>query len=644
MGKKLYLIGIITILYVALFCLTGYENAQAENSKISTVFLGRFEQDNNIDNGPEPIEWYVIDEKEDKALLLSRFILCGDNYNKAKKDITYLSSSIRSYLNKELFLEAFTEEERNIILETKLNNKQSGDPEWYYATYGGNDTEDSLFLISYADLYNLPALWDRNIRAAEMTEYAKKNGAKKDWWMRSPGLEQHDACYMSEYGFHSTIEVNAKIGVRPAIWIDKSLSRKTFPYEQYKLAEKLANNGSYGEAATIMDTLGTYYNSNAIALEYHYQHAVSAKRSEDYETALRVFLDLDNYKDSYEQVKETRYAIAEKARREGNYQKAVEALEALGNYKNSISLLKDTYNHLGISVYYFSANPVETGTNNGYSGANIIKQDNWHYGWRLGQFFMSDFTRIMNTSSEQPMFIKVLGDSITLWFDIQQNIDALNNDASKSIAEDNGGYDQMFEIGKTNFGRGTLIIRHTDYQNHKSEPQIYTNYLKANDGTNDANTKVVIHEEGDYEVALDYKIKNVPRKWVGLEVVPEFKDYRVSFKFSVRNGNCMIYPMDAITKAELSNVAITPNGFYLDLARSRYLDIDVKRTVFQNGHEDVRFNRPAKDGDKYTQEGIYTIAVSNRYTGESTIKTIFVGTDELLKQYLAEGFSMDRLN
>ena len=83
------------------------------------------------------------------------------------------------------------------------------------------------------------------------------------------------------------------------------------------------------------------------------------------------------------------------------------------------------------------------------------------------------------------------------------------------------------------------------------------------------------------------------------------------------------------------------------MARSRYLDLNVRRAVLvetANGViEDERFNRPAKDGDRYTQEGIYTISVSNRYTGESTTKTIFVGSQELLETYVRNGFSLERL-
>ena len=190
-----------------------------------------------------------------------------------------------------------------------------------------------------------------------------------------------------------------------------------------------------------------------------------------------------------------------------------------------------------------------------------------------------------------------------------------------------------------------MIIRYTDYQNVSHDPIIYTNYLEANAVTG-ADTKVQLFEEGDYEVALDYKIQYDKSKLFG-QVLPEETYYRMFFKFSVRNGNCMVYPFDALTGAELQNTAVTENGFYLDLARSRYLDINVRRSVIVEGPsgmiEDERFNRPAKDGDQYTAEGIYTISVNNRYTGESTTKTIFVGSDELLQEYIQKGFSMDRL-
>ena len=150
-------------------------------------------------------------------------------------------------------------------------------------------------------------------------------------------------------------------------------------------------------------------------------------------------------------------------------------------------------------------------------------------------------------------------------------------------------------------------------------------------------------EKGDYVISDD-----TPRKIKDIEVVPVNSDYRIFFKFSVRNGNCMVYPFDTATGAELSNSAITKNGFKLDMARSRYLNIDVQRSVVSKGAngyvEDVRFNRPAKDGDSYQEEGIYTFDVKNLYTGEHTTKTIYVGSSDYMKALAVNNYTVDQLN
>lgn len=130
---------------------------------------------------------------------------------------------------------------------------------------------------------------------------------------------------------------------------------------------------------------------------------------------------------------------------------------------------------------------------------------------------------------------------------------------------------------------------------------------------------------------------------VGIRSRP-YHNYRIYFRFSVRNGNCMVYPFDVVTGAELTNSSITENGFYLDLAKSRYLNIDIKKEVRKEGAEglteDVRFNKPAKDGEQYTDEGIYTITVSNVYTNQTTTKVIYVGTDDVLKAHVTTGLSI----
>ena len=312
-------------------------------------------------------------------------------------------------------------------------------------------------------------------------------------------------------------------------------------------------------------------------------------------------------------------------------------------YDKSMKNLKENSNSPSKNL----GSKVKTGKDNGYSGEEEIDDKDAHFGWTLGQFYVSGFTSTAKDDTEMPVFLKNVNDKVILHFKLQQDINKLNGKNSLSIAEDTNSYDQYFETDKMNMGYGTLIIRHTDFEGTKHEPIIYTNYLEAN-ATNGANTVVQMFEEGDYEVALDYKIKDVPYEVLGQAIVPKYTNYRIAFRFSVRNGNCMAYPMDVVTGTELMDKSITSNGFILDMAKSRYLKINVKKSVLiknDNGYsEDVRFNESAKEGDKYIDEGIYTFIVKNQYTNEQTTKTIYVGTDDILKALSVTGLSIEEIN
>lgn len=270
-----------------------------------------------------------------------------------------------------------------------------------------------------------------------------------------------------------------------------------------------------------------------------------------------------------------------------------------------------------------------------YSGSKEIKTGDIHYNWNLGDFFVSGFTSTSEKNGEI-VFLKNVGDVVTLWFNLSQDIDALNNNKDLTITADPDGQDQNFGTPKTDFGRGMLIIQYTDYENVKHEPVMYKNYLEANTSLG-ANTRVQLFEEGDYEVALDYEVTKD-------QLVDKVGHYRIAFKFSVRNANCMVFPMDVKTGAELTNSSVTPNGFYLDLARSRYLKLYIEKSIWTEGADgltkDTRFNTTAKDGDKYADEGIYTITVENQYTGAKTTKEIYVGSNRILLAYMTSNYSL----
>lgn len=296
------------------------------------------------------------------------------------------------------------------------------------------------------------------------------------------------------------------------------------------------------------------------------------------------------------------------------------------------------------SNVYYLGEVVNAGKDTGFSENNEITKKDPHYNWMLGSFSVNGYTRVI-TDDENPIFLKTVGDEVVLDFQLEQDIDALNNDKSLMIANDKKAYDNLLYKDETAFGRGALIIRKTDaYQNKKGTSQLYTDYLSG--VKVGANTRVEICEEGDYEVALDYSIrdKKITVPFIDKTIRSTYNDYKIYFTFSVRNGNCMVFPFDVATGEELTNKAITENGFYLDLAKSRYLEINVKKEVLREGAmgltEDVRFNKPASDGEKYTDEGIYTITVSNPYTEEETVKKIYVGTNSVLKAYMTTGYAI----
>lgn len=77
-----------------------------------SVAFGRYEQDNDKDNGKEPVEWIVLAVDGGRALLLSKYGLDAYAYSDYSKKITWSQSTIRLWLNYSFIKELFTPEDR----------------------------------------------------------------------------------------------------------------------------------------------------------------------------------------------------------------------------------------------------------------------------------------------------------------------------------------------------------------------------------------------------------------------------------------------------------------------------------------------------------------------------------------------------
>lgn len=313
----------------------------------------------------------------------------------------------------------------------------------------------------------------------------------------------------------------------------------------------------------------------------------------------------------------------------------------------AVVLLSPVVAHAEEQSFYLGT-AVNAGTDTGYSESNALTESDPQFGWELGHFCVTGYTAVQRDNGSLT-FLKNVGDKVALNFNLSQDINALNGNSQLTISSDDNGYDQAMGVEKSDggFGRGTLIIRKTNYQNDSSDKQVYTNYLEGiSTGTT---TQVDLFEEGDYEVVLDYEIRNDKREVGGwafipkVSIVPEYSNYTIRFNFSVRNGNTMVFLFDTEGGTELTNESCAPNGFTIDLARSRYLDINVKREVLSGDHLDVRFNGPAEDGEKYTDEGVYTITAKNQTTGQTTDKVIYVGNNPQLKAYALTGYTLEQI-
>ena len=296
-------------------------------------------------------------------------------------------------------------------------------------------------------------------------------------------------------------------------------------------------------------------------------------------------------------------------------------------------------------VFQDSTYRIKTEKNSGYKGDEKVveKVDDPHYGWSLGSFTINGYTdKREDGDKEIPIFLKNVGDQVTLWFTLEQDINNLNNKDNLCINEDKEGWDVYFRTSKTNIKKGALIIRQIDAEGAAKEPIIFTNYLEANARTG-ADTKVKLFEEGNYEVALDYEIKDTS------PIIDSVSDYRVFFKFNIRNSNSNIFLFDIGTQSELSDRANTEAGFRLDYANSKYLEVLVEQKVINfNGTSysaDTRGNKSAKNGSEYADEGIYIISVKHDYSNSPTTdKTIFVGNSPIIKALSRNNISIEDIN
>lgn len=167
----------------------------------STVSFGLYNQDNDVANVLEPIEWLVLTNDGQTVTMISKYGLDSKQYNTEYIAVTWETCTLRRWLNNEFLNAAFTTEEQ-ARLETVT---VTADPNPEFTTDPGNDTQDRVFLLSIDEVNRYFETDDDRMCVPTMTAvvngvYTHTNTGTCWWWLRSPGYSSYDVARVDDDG------------------------------------------------------------------------------------------------------------------------------------------------------------------------------------------------------------------------------------------------------------------------------------------------------------------------------------------------------------------------------------------------------------------------------------------------------------
>ena len=213
------------------------------------IVFGNYEQDGDLADRGEAIEWEVLDKNENGWLLISKYVLDAIPYNDKYSEVTWETSTLRSWLNRNFLEKAFTAGEQALITPVSVTNID-------FMADSGSNTDDKVFCLSVDEIEKYYGFkYDQYSHSGyckalitEPTEYAKERGVwtytvspddnfdiPQDfvddctgmtgaaWWLRTMGVDNNDACAVMPYGYAGADYEfgvnNGEYGVRPVLYI-----------------------------------------------------------------------------------------------------------------------------------------------------------------------------------------------------------------------------------------------------------------------------------------------------------------------------------------------------------------------------------------------------------------------------------------
>lgn len=225
------------------------------------VIFGFTEQDNNISNGKEKIEWIVLDKDGDNYFLVSKYILGYCEYsNVLDKRVIWENSSLRAFANNEFYEKTFDEKEKTYIVPSKSINYDNP----VYLSIEEKEYIDKVSILSFDECIKYfdvkysecSADVETDYKKSESeklkslyTEYAKSEQQKEpnrhrilrpnEYWIKNQGrsgeeefknynkaMYANETVFLNGYPYDMSDfltdrgkKINYKDGFRPTIWV-----------------------------------------------------------------------------------------------------------------------------------------------------------------------------------------------------------------------------------------------------------------------------------------------------------------------------------------------------------------------------------------------------------------------------------------
>lgn len=233
------------------------------------IAFGIYEQDNNHQNGKEPITWIVleVDNKNDRLLVISKYLLDCVMYNQNTKSTKWEKTTLGQWIENTFIPEAFSDADQLSIISTKVSGSMH-----------------KVFILSEKEIRKYMESF-----LCSPTQYAIARGmftskvdgiTRSSYWLRLDTSSTWGAFVGSKGGIYTknnkvTVKDN---GVRPAMYLSMNYDRDT--------VGAIPSDLRVGQRVTIDENTSVQLNSFNIldALGYYGKGSSSGKAAGYYES------------------------------------------------------------------------------------------------------------------------------------------------------------------------------------------------------------------------------------------------------------------------------------------------------------------------------------------------------------------------